>query len=98
MPKRCCTASAWLGGAGATRPPWPAPHDGRGCFGVPKVKASGIDLHYITVGAGPDIVMLHGFLGNLAVWHLYMAPILRRDHRVTTYDLRDRKSTRLNSS
>jgi len=37
---------------------------------------------------GPDIVMLHGFLGNLAVWHLYMAPILRREYRVTTYDLR----------
>jgi pimeloyl-ACP methyl ester carboxylesterase len=32
--------------------------------------------------------MLHGFLGNLAVWHLYMAPILRREFRVTTYDLR----------
>jgi len=45
-------------------------------------------LHYITVGMGPDIVMLHGFLGNLAVWHLYMAPILRREFRVTTYDLR----------
>jgi len=55
---------------------------------VPKVKANGIDLHYITVGMGPDVVMLHGFLGNLAVWHLYMAPILRREHRVTTYDLR----------
>ena len=64
------------------------PRDGRECFGVPKVKANGIALHYITVGAGPDVVMLHGFLGNLAVWHLYMAPILRRDHRVTTYDLR----------
>jgi pimeloyl-ACP methyl ester carboxylesterase len=37
---------------------------------------------------GPDVVMLHGFLGNLAVWHLYMAPILRREYRVTTYDLR----------
>jgi len=55
---------------------------------MPKIKANGVNLHYITVGAGPDIVMLHGFLGNLAVWHLYMTPILRRDYRVTTYDLR----------
>jgi pimeloyl-ACP methyl ester carboxylesterase len=55
---------------------------------MPKIKANGVNLHYITVGTGPDIVMLHGFLGNLAVWHLYMAPILRREHRVTTYDLR----------
>ena len=55
---------------------------------MPKVKANGVNLHYITVGMGPDIVMLHGFLGNLAVWHLYMAPILRREYRVTTYDLR----------
>jgi len=55
---------------------------------VPKVYANCVNLHYITVGAGPDIVMLHGFLGNLAVWHLYMVPILRREFRVTTYDLR----------
>jgi 2-hydroxy-6-oxonona-2,4-dienedioate hydrolase len=33
--------------------------------------------------------MLHGFLGNLAVWHLYMTPVLRREgFRITTYDLR----------
>ena len=37
---------------------------------MPKIKANGVNLHYITVGMGPDIVMLHGFLGNLAVWHL----------------------------
>jgi len=55
---------------------------------MPKIKANGVNLHYITVGMGPDVVMLHGFLGNLAVWHLYMAPILRREYRVTTYDLR----------
>ena len=55
---------------------------------MPKINVNGLHLHYITVGAGPDVVMLHGFLGNLAVWHLYMAPILRREFRVTTYDLR----------
>ena len=40
---------------------------------MPKIKANGVNLHFITVGMGPDVVMLHGFLGNLAVWHLYMA-------------------------
>lgn len=36
---------------------------------MPKTKANGVNLHYITVGAGSDFVTLHGFLGNLAVWH-----------------------------
>jgi pimeloyl-ACP methyl ester carboxylesterase len=55
---------------------------------MPKIAANGINIHYITAGEGPDVVLLHGFLGNLAVWHLYMMPILRREFRVTTYDLR----------
>jgi pimeloyl-ACP methyl ester carboxylesterase len=55
---------------------------------MPKIKVNGVNLHYITVGSGPDVVMLHGFLGNLALWHLYMVPLLRREFRVTTYDLR----------
>jgi pimeloyl-ACP methyl ester carboxylesterase len=55
---------------------------------MPKIAANGIQIHYITAGEGPDVVLLHGFLGNLAVWHLYMMPILRREFRVTTYDLR----------
>ncbi|MFB3827313.1 MAG: alpha/beta fold hydrolase [Bryobacteraceae bacterium] len=32
--------------------------------------------------------MVHGFLGNQAVWHLHIVPQIRRDYRVTTYDLR----------
>jgi pimeloyl-ACP methyl ester carboxylesterase len=55
---------------------------------MPKTTVNGVNLHYIAVGAGPDVVMLHGFLGNLAVWHLQIAPQLRRSFRVTTYDLR----------
>ena len=53
-----------------------------------KLRVNGVTLHYVTVGRGPDIVMLHGFLGNQAIWHLYVAPMLRREFRVTTYDLR----------
>src|SRR5207248_5554544 len=40
------------------------------------------------VGAGPDLVMIHGLSGNLAVWHLKMVPILREHFRVLTYDMR----------
>jgi pimeloyl-ACP methyl ester carboxylesterase len=55
---------------------------------MPKIEANGIQLHYIQAGEGPDVVLLHGFLGNLAVWHLYMMPVLRKEFRVLTYDLR----------
>jgi pimeloyl-ACP methyl ester carboxylesterase len=55
---------------------------------MPKVLVNGINIHYWRVGEGPDVVMLHGLTGNLAVWHLKTVPILRRSYRVTTYDLR----------
>lgn len=55
---------------------------------MPKIEANGVELHYLTMGHGPDIVLLHGFLGNQAVWHLQIAPQLRRYQRVLTYDLR----------
>src|ERR1700675_3786155 len=55
---------------------------------MPKVKVDGIDLHYLAFGHGTNLVMLHGFLGNLAVWHLQIAPYLRKFYRITTYDLR----------
>jgi pimeloyl-ACP methyl ester carboxylesterase len=45
-------------------------------------------LHYLACGAGADMVLVHGFLGNQAVWHLQIAPQLRRYYRVTSYDLR----------
>ena len=32
--------------------------------------------------------MVHGFLGNLAVWHLKIIPALYNEFRITTYDLR----------
>lgn len=55
---------------------------------MPKVNVNGVNLHYLSVGSGPDVVMLHGFLGNLAVWHLQIVPMLRRNYRITTPDLR----------
>jgi pimeloyl-ACP methyl ester carboxylesterase len=55
---------------------------------MPKLSVGEVSLHYITVGRGSDVVMLHGFLGNLAVWHLRIVPELRTGFRITTYDLR----------
>jgi pimeloyl-ACP methyl ester carboxylesterase len=56
---------------------------------MPKITVrSGIKLHYQQIGSGPDLVMLHGLTGNLAVWHLKIVPMLSDRFRITTYDLR----------
>jgi pimeloyl-ACP methyl ester carboxylesterase len=56
---------------------------------MPKVTLdSGIRLHYTQSGTGPDLVLIHGLTGNLAVWHLHIVPLLWDRFTVTTYDLR----------
>lgn len=56
---------------------------------MPKIRlASGLAVHYVQVGQGPDLVMLHGLTGNLAMWHLRVVPLLRPFFRILTYDLR----------
>ncbi|HUO71713.1 MAG TPA: alpha/beta hydrolase [Solirubrobacteraceae bacterium] len=50
--------------------------------------SSGCKLHYQLVGEGPDLVMIHGITGNLAVWHLHIVPALADRFRTLTYDLR----------
>jgi pimeloyl-ACP methyl ester carboxylesterase len=56
---------------------------------MPKlVLDSGLSIHYQQVGEGPDVVMVHGITGNLAVWHLRIVPALCDRFRVLTYDLR----------
>jgi pimeloyl-ACP methyl ester carboxylesterase len=49
---------------------------------------NGVDLHYQQFGQGPDLVMVHGITGNLAIWHLEIVPALMSQFRITTYDLR----------
>src|ERR1700680_529459 len=53
-----------------------------------KATAGEIQLHYQQFGEGPDIVMVHGITGNLAIWHLEIVPDLMSAYRITTYDLR----------
>lgn len=50
--------------------------------------ASGLTIHYQQAGQGPDLVMIHGLTGNLAVWHLKIIPMLWDHYRILTYDLR----------
>jgi pimeloyl-ACP methyl ester carboxylesterase len=56
---------------------------------MPKAElSSGVKLHFQRVGDGPDVVMVHGITGNLAVWHLNIVPALSERYRLLTYDLR----------
>jgi pimeloyl-ACP methyl ester carboxylesterase len=56
---------------------------------MPKITLSnGVRIHYTQAGEGPDLVLIHGMTGNLAVWHLQIVPLLWDRFRVTTYDLR----------
>lgn len=56
---------------------------------MPKVDlGNGVTIHYQQVGDGPDLVMIHGLTGNLAVWHLHMAPLLVDHFTVTCFDMR----------
>jgi pimeloyl-ACP methyl ester carboxylesterase len=56
---------------------------------MPKIVLSnGVRIHYQQVGEGPDVVMVHGITGNLAVWHLRIVPALSDRFRMLTYDLR----------
>jgi len=55
---------------------------------MPKVFANGINIHYLQSGRGPNVVLLHGLGGNLAIWFLKMVDTLRRDFCFTACDLR----------
>ena len=50
-----------------------------------KTKEAGINL--VTGGAGPPVLMLHGYPETHAMWHK-VAPALARDHTVVCADLR----------
>ncbi len=77
------------GGDGATARPGVRGVSGEGGELMPKATlTSGLRLHYQQVGEGPDLVMVHGLTGNLAVWHLRIVPELADRYRVLTYDLR----------
>jgi pimeloyl-ACP methyl ester carboxylesterase len=56
---------------------------------MPRVSANGMKFYYQQTGTGPDVVLLHGISGNMAIWPLINLPqTLAADFRVTAYDLR----------
>lgn len=56
---------------------------------MPRITIDGLTLHYQQAGSGPDVVLVHAFTGNLAVWVLTgIIEALAREWRVTVYDLR----------
>jgi pimeloyl-ACP methyl ester carboxylesterase len=56
---------------------------------MPRVATSRLKFFYQQAGSGPDVVLIHGVTGNLAIWPLInLIDILAADFRVTAYDLR----------
>jgi pimeloyl-ACP methyl ester carboxylesterase len=55
---------------------------------MPIAPVNGIHLHYQCTGRGPDLILIHGFLSNLALWQLSILPDLVQNFRITSYDLR----------
>ena len=57
---------------------------------MPIVKVGERNVHYqeINRGAPQSVVLVHGMLGNLAVYYFRIAPVLARDFHVVMYDLK----------
>ncbi|MEQ8787396.1 MAG: alpha/beta hydrolase [Pirellulaceae bacterium] len=53
------------------------------------IELDGLKFHYRQSGAGPDVVLVHAFTSNMAVWLFTdIVEKLAADFRVTMYDLR----------
>jgi len=51
---------------------------------MPRVSVEGMKFYYQQAGEGPDVVLLHGVTGNMAIWPLInLMPTLAADFRVT---------------
>ena len=55
---------------------------------MPRVALCGNTMHFQQIGAGPDIVLIHGLFCSIAFWWFRVAPALAETHRVTALDLR----------
>jgi haloacetate dehalogenase len=56
-------------------------------FAVRRIAARGADIHCVVGGAGPPLLLLHGFPQTHAMWHR-VAPVLAESHTVVCADLR----------
>ncbi len=56
---------------------------------MPKLNVDGLNFQYSQSGSGPDVVLIHAFTANSAVWmFINIIETLATDFRVTVYDLR----------
>ncbi len=56
---------------------------------MPRADLNGLHIHFQQAGEGPDVVLMHGFTSNLAIWMFTsIVPVLAKEFRVTSYDLR----------
>jgi esterase len=57
---------------------------------MPIIQVSGRKVHYqeMNKGAGQSVVLVHGMLGNLAVYYFRIAPLLAEHFHVVLYDLK----------
>jgi 3-oxoadipate enol-lactonase len=61
---------------------------------MPTVSLSPLEVHYQQTGVGEDVVLIHAFTSNVAVWLFGgVYADLATDHRVTAYDLRGHGAT-----
>lgn len=58
-----------------------------------KITSNGIETNYELVGAGPCVVLIHGFSDNLHMWY-NQVPAFSKRYRVLTYDVRGFGQTR----
>lgn len=56
---------------------------------MPRIEINGLKFHYQQSGSGADVVLVHAFTSNLAVWMFTgIIEALASEFRVTSYDLR----------
>ena len=55
---------------------------------MPRAAIGEVSLHYQRLGAGPEIVLVHGLTANLAFWHPAIVHGLAASRSVTVVDLR----------
>lgn len=53
-----------------------------------RVHVNGIDLHVVTEGSGPPVLLLHGFPEHWYAWRRQIEPLARAGFRVVVPDLR----------